>query len=222
MEPTRTSEFMNYLPPGHEIDPETGRLRKIETEAPVYVRDVVPINNGRSEVLVDREYLDTLVEPPLVEACKLLYDKNVTTIATSAHQNDIDLGFATIELQEEYLSPENREIANQLIQEGEARYLTNNHGEESLFLAVPLTQDSTVAEVSENALKIAQRFEKQQYSPASMWTIEQYREIVGADPSDTRWTPDLLIQRMGGYYNPKTKLFYIDPKKYEESLKNEL
>ncbi len=212
----------DYAAMGFEMDPRTGslRVRANETEKLlVYVKDVKPINDTRTGVLMSRERLDTLIEIPLLNACKILYDANVATSSASAHAGDITNGFASIELDEASLSEENRQIVEQLVKEDNARYGMNNHGERTPFLIIPMNETSTISEVSERATELVQRFVKQEYYSLGMYNIEQFREILGADPNDESWTPELLTSRQGGYYNPQTEFFYLDPIKYRDSLK---
>lgn len=184
--------------------------------------NVEPIPKGKTGFLLNREQLDAYVELPLREACKIFYDLNIPTTNSSCNRYDaMKNGIGYIQIDLPYLSEENSIIAKQLVEEGLASFDSDSHsGEEQLFIDFPINKDSKWQDISEQAVEIAHRFKKQAFSPLSMITVERFREdFVGVDPNDERWTPQLLIRKVGiGYYNSQTNLIYLDPAKYQESM----
>jgi hypothetical protein len=63
-------------------------------------------------ITFDRDNVERFVEQPLVEACRVLMDQNITTTLTSANQEDVERGSpAVIFIDYEALTKENRRMA---------------------------------------------------------------------------------------------------------------
>ncbi len=104
-----------------------------------------------------REDIPRYIEQPLVEACRILYDKNVPTTLTSANREDIAYGAVTMFIDYGSLTPANREIACEL---GSVRRVPNSP-RSIVQIEIPIAADSTVGSVSADAVAIAERFEEQ-------------------------------------------------------------
>ena len=72
------------------------------------IENVEKIESSRV-ILRTREDIDKFVEAPLVDACKIFYDKNIETLLSSANKGDVGHG-AYIEIDFRSLSEENKEI----------------------------------------------------------------------------------------------------------------
>ena len=112
-----------------------------------------------------REDVERYVEQPLVEACRILLDRNVVTTLTSANQVDLERGVnGVIFVDYNALSEENRAVARELPRlrtiPGTARVLAQ--------IDIPLTEESTVGSVSEYAVAIAERFRSQSSSEPAL------------------------------------------------------
>ena len=110
-------------------------------------------------IAFDRDNVERFVEQPLVEACRVLMDKNITTTLTSANQEDIERGSpAVIFIDYEALTEENRRMAQAVGR------LIRDRGIARSVLVIPMSRESTIADVSEYAVTIAELFHQQ---PAS-------------------------------------------------------
>lgn len=119
--------------------------------------DIEPIEEGGVNVRA-REDLRSCVELPLLEACELLFDKGVPTIFSSANRKDIGVGHAHIALDYEMLSPENKVIADKLGKEG---IIHGSRPRKGIYLEIPVNAHSTLGEIKERGLALANEFEDQ-------------------------------------------------------------
>ena len=82
-------------------------------EMPIQLTEVEPIKNSFKHIL-KKEDLKEVVEPPLLTACEILYDKNIETKSSSANKDNVEQGFAYIYIDYDTLSPANQEIGKQI------------------------------------------------------------------------------------------------------------
>ena len=101
-----------------------------------------------------REDLVAFVEAPLLEACQVLYDKNIYSVMSSANKQDLsdDKSCAYILINGQQLSPENREIAENI-----CRRMSDGH----YRLEVPISQLSTVGDVRREAMQLVSQLKQQ-------------------------------------------------------------
>ncbi len=125
------------------------------------ISDIKP-NAPFSRTVTSKKDLDKLVEEPLLDACRILYDKGLCTIASSANKKDIKHGYAYIDIAGGLgISSENRTIAIGL---GAVPLIDNDEesdtfGEELTFeLRIPITERSTVEEVRAQSIHMANQF----------------------------------------------------------------
>lgn len=118
------------------------------------LHDVSPIEEGSLQPQ-SREDLSRLVEEPLVDACKILFDKGIRTWMSSANKKDITSGEVYIIIYADNLTPHNMEVA---MRHGkESNYRNNSY----IKIAMPVSTNTTVQEISEYMTKIAAEFEAQ-------------------------------------------------------------
>jgi len=110
------------------------------------------IKSGSRESIVKRGAFQYICDPACVAGCLMLYDLNLRTVSCSANKTDMNCGKATIDLDVESMSPENKEVLEQLISEGLA---------EGNKLVIPIDKNSENEEVSKAFLEVAKRFQKQ-------------------------------------------------------------
>ncbi len=72
------------------------------------IKDIPPIEKGEIPEIKTKEDLDHLVEEPLLDICRKLYDLNIETLMSSANRKDIG-SFANILIIYDTLSEENKE-----------------------------------------------------------------------------------------------------------------
>ena len=101
-----------------------------------------------------REDLAMLVEPPLLEACQILFDKNIHSVMSSANKKDLEYkeSCAYILIEYEGLSPDNKQIADRICQ----RTVDGGYR-----IEVPLNPNSTFGEVKKAAFELVSTFKQQ-------------------------------------------------------------
>jgi len=173
--------------------------------------DVPPIENG-SPIIATKEQLKTVVEAPLLAACEALYDKNIRTLASSANRKNIQNGEASILVDFDSLSEENKIIARKISEPEQAS--GHGGGGKTFVIAIPVSASSTVAEISKAALTIAQAFK---WQPAT-WitkkkienftdTMDQLKETFCLESPEYDDPHAKVWQRLGYVYDPEKQVF---------------
>ncbi len=120
------------------------------------ISEIEPIEGG-GITPTDRKDLDQLVEFPVLEACRILYDKNIPTIMSGANKKNVP-GEAHIIIAYDMLSPQNKIIAEKF---STPFVYTGFRKRTFLSLVVPITIKSTVGEIKTAMEDIANQFESQ-------------------------------------------------------------
>ena len=167
---------------------------------PRTIADVEPIALGRNDGVTYRDGLANVVEEPIRAAALELFDKNIVTYTSSA--NVIDVGRnAKIGIIYSKLSPENKVVAEQLVNEGHAEII-EEHGKK-LGLYVPIRDKNVpVSEIKEKMLKLANRFKLQRVRLGTFDPKHPSEELIK------------LMEDVGEKVNLK------DPKAMSESLRS--
>jgi hypothetical protein len=147
-----------------EIQPKKFEIKqkKFELDKPSYgdsdlITKILPIEEGGINIEKEND-LEDIVEAPLLDACKLLYGKRIETVFSSANQKDILDGYAYIVVDLEKLSEENKQIALAI---GELGRIHGSIERKGIYIKIPITENSTVGEIKEESIKIAQQFKQQ-------------------------------------------------------------
>ena len=106
-----------------------------------------------------KEDLARLVEPPLLEACEELYDKNIKTVMSSANSKDVETGEAYIDIEYESLSEENKGIAREL---GESFMMHGSVPTECIKLVFSVNVSTTVGDIRRVAHEVVSKFKYQE------------------------------------------------------------
>lgn len=167
---------------------------------------VEPITFSSFKVM-ERRQLELLVELPLLPACELLYDLNVSTIISSANCNqnaDDDLPFITLNY--DALSEENKRIADTQCK------IIFSGGMVLASIVIEMPSDRSVLKIAQAALKVAEQFQHQSLSWAGL-TREQIKEgVVNSgwiDPVLAGLTDVPLDERLAEFFlDPATGLYY--------------
>jgi hypothetical protein len=125
------------------------------------VNDLSSIWGPREQKIENEEQLEEMIDPPLVEACKILFRKGIKTLLSSANSGNVSRGYAIIEIDSVSLSGENRIIAKKLVAQGllETRY------QREWCLKIPIdTEKITCGELHEKACAIVDLFNPQNQS----------------------------------------------------------
>jgi hypothetical protein len=210
----------------------------VEQDTPVLLADVSAIREGGIPVET-REDIKNIVELPLLRACEELYDKNIRTLASSANKKDIESGEVHILVDFDTLSEENKAIARQ---HAEPKQDSGHWGGGRLFIIkIPVSESTTVEEISTKAVAITNTFKKQ----SATWirkkkienftaTIDQLREgffLEGPeydDPNSSVWDdlgydydPAKEVfysrERAEYYYDPQTETYYTNEEHYKKA-----
>lgn len=165
---------------------------------------------------ITRDTIRDYVEEPLVEACEILYDKNIRTFTTSANLEGQSEGIAGIGIDYDTLSEKNRNIAQNVL--GLKPYPSRSGNGEDIMLEIPMKKDSTVREISEKAKDMAQQFVKQKPIWIKGITLEEAEKEwrMGSGPELFTY----LQERM--YYDSKNKLFYPNEEYYRKIVDYDL
>ncbi|MDE5539769.1 MAG: hypothetical protein K2J20_04715, partial [Bacilli bacterium] len=108
------------------------------------ISEIQPIEGSGYVVMPTKEQLASLVEAPILNACRIFWDKNIITGMSSANKKDVG-GYAYLELPVRYLSEENLAILQTL--PNVESYL--NYGiAETVQITYPVIEGTTVEEVA--------------------------------------------------------------------------
>lgn len=163
---------------------------------------IEPICEGRNFVIESREQIKKFVELPLLKACEELYDKNIQTLSSSANEKDIKSGEAYIIINYDTLSDGNKKIAESFAMPTE--YDSFN----AVKIVIPVNKNTQFEEINQEAMRIADKFEKQAMKWARKYTLEQLKEMY-AIPKDDHESDSPSEWEDRFVYNPKDKMFYI-------------
>lgn len=176
--------------------------KKIERNAQGKISEVPAIEESRNMLLRGRADVATLVEAPLVRACEFFFDKGIRTLASSANAKDVADGNAYIIIDFDNLSPENQEIARTL------SVPISYDGIQAIKIEIPITTESTSAEIEQAASQIAERFQKQKATWIRTRTMANMRKIYGI-PDTMETTPeDFTGEGTQTVWDPEKQVFY--------------
>lgn len=108
------------------------------------ISDVDPIEESGYVTMPTREELARLVEMPILNACQILWDKNIITGMSSANRKDVGR-VAYINLPKRYLSDDNVIVLESLPNIEEYH---SDMTEDAFRITYPVSEESTVEEVS--------------------------------------------------------------------------
>ena len=174
---------------------------RLPPDAPI--TEVAPIH-WTSAVPFDRSEIERYVEQPLVAACQILFDKKVTTTLSSANREDLPRGRGAIFVNYDNLTAENRRVG---LEVGRVR---SDQGVSRCLITIPVSEESTVASVSQYAVSIAERFEPQARRCPHPLTVEEAGLTYGYVVGDTqRYSADELIASDLFDYDEDAGVFYL-------------
>lgn len=159
----------------------------------------------RNFSITNRETISNIVEAPLIQACEILYDKNIKTLESD------NLG---ITLDYESLSKINKQIAHKYFgghgQSGEGIKITS--------ISAILSENASDQEIEERYIRLANVFEKQPLSWTAIKTVKELaKEIFFIDDiSKSNHSPKDLAKTAGWYYDEETHLCFASKEHYEK------
>ncbi len=180
---------------------------------------VLPIQKTFGLQILNKENIKDFVEKPLVEACEIFWDKNIKTLESSANFQNIQNG-GYIGLDFNSLSEENKELAKQY---GHPDQLyVNNPNILSVRIPIPMNESETVEAVSNRAVEIANRFNKQKANWISGTTLENHLNKL--EENFGKKYPDMVVKekerltqpgaweeeskRLGNYFDTETQMAF--------------
>lgn len=161
------------------------------------ISEVQPIEESGYITMPSREELAGLVEMPILNACQMLWDKNIITGMSSANRKDVGR-FAYIDLPVEYLSDENIGVLASIDGVEEVR---DQAFQESLKVYYPVKEDTTVEEVKEHFESIANMLMMQDifYGVCPLDSArELYQGYVGCPPEENM-TDEEIAEALGRF-----------------------
>lgn len=175
-----------------------------ETEGTI--SGVKQIAEQSAHVFKDREEIADYVEKPLLLAAEILYDKNIRTTASTANlvSSTEENGLASLAIDYETLSDENREIARKL---GLKKYGN------TVQIDITINLQTKVADISRQAEAIANSFVLQEPSWIPRLTLDNLKETYGAGPADD-WTPEMFEDQF--YYDKESGIFYYSEEHFRK------
>ena len=132
--------------------PETELKKRFEILKTL--QDVEPIEEG-GLVPTTADDLDRIVEEPLLEACKIFFNKGIKTVMSSANRKDIESSEVHVVIEYDSLSEENKEIAERY-----AVPYTHLNTSYVKFIRY-VTSSTTIKSISKHMVQIATAFEDQ-------------------------------------------------------------
>jgi len=172
------------------------------------LKNVTPIGRLYGVEIAGSEAIKELVEKPLVEACKIFYDKNIQTTGSNANLESVYPAY--IDISWDSLSRENRQIAEQM----GLHPIPSDwgyHGE-IIEITMPISEKTSVGDVSNHFKSLANQFVLQDPSWMTVYTIEQLKEIYMI-PEDKEVTPE---EFEGYYYDPASGKFYLSEEHFQK------
>lgn len=171
--------------------------------------EIPAIVEGRNKTITAREQIKELVEKPLLEACQIMYDKNIRTLATSANKKDIEVGEVYIIIDFDNLSEQNKIIAQKYNQ-------PFNHDDiNAVIINIKINNLTTSKEIEQKSIEIANNFHKQSADWIAKYTLEDLKNIYRIELSDTRFDDPTTWTDF--YYDEKNKLFYLSEEHYKKA-----
>ncbi len=182
-------------------------------QRPTSLSEVAPIEEEGNQTIKEKSQIKDIVDKPLLLACEEMWDKNIKTISSSANKKDIEKGEASIVIDFESLSEENKQIARQY---GNPVDYDNI---KAIEIIIPISEETTVEELSQKAFEIAHSFKKQSFTWAPTYTIDVLKETYCIGAEETQYDdPDTWIKE-GYYYNAESETFYISEEHYKKTTK---
>jgi hypothetical protein len=134
-----------------------------------YVSDVRPIQVPSGTIIKSREQLDSMIEEPLLEAMRVLFDKNIETIDTSANYSNVPMlggAYAHIYVSKRSLNQTNLKRLTEMSKNPPqwkygAVKIGVFSGDDSINIEIPIVVDTSVGELSKMAVAIASEIESQ-------------------------------------------------------------
>jgi hypothetical protein len=199
----------------------------VEVNRDTPISQIKPIENSRNCIPSNREMLAELVEQPLLEPCKNLWDKGIRTMASSANLKDLEVGYAHLFIDYDSLSEENKKIAKDhatklITREDEEVYLIASPPKERavlvdllphfdgrgyVMIAIPLNVQSTFHDVEKGVSEITDRFVKQPATWVDEYTLSTMKRWFEIDEGEII-DPSYFTEQTFFYYNEETETFF--------------
>lgn len=174
--------------------------------------DVVRIAESRGVNPHNVGDLDQLVEAPLLPAARLLYERGLHTIESSANPEADTDGYGKMTIEYDTLSEDNKRQAEKLAQANahlspESRpidIVTSGDGYTAVVLHVPL--QGSVDEIVANATAIAEQFAPQPMHWAPRYTLEELKKWYSIPEHESVEVSDFAEEF---YYDKASGLFFL-------------
>ena len=134
--------------------------------------EVPAIQKSRNQMIITRDQIKDLVEQPLLVACEDMWDENVRTLSTSANKKDIKVGEAYIIIDFDSLSEENKKAAQQLAEP------IDYDGMKAVKITIPVSETTTIDEISQKASEIAGTFKKQPATWVPKYKLNELKKFM--------------------------------------------
>ena len=156
--------------------------------------------------LKKRDDLKKAVELPLLKACRILYDKNIRTVWSSANIKNVG-HYAHISIDFDSLSDDNKSIAESIGK------VTIHADGKTVEILIPIEHEGVpIADLERKSMEIAKKFKKQKMKwgvPGLESSIKHFQE-QGMKPAE-------ITRILEIYYDRSGKQFYLSEEHYRKS-----
>jgi hypothetical protein len=181
------------------MHPESPGLEN-ELTKPKTLKDVEPIESPGSTVLKSKDEIPTYVEGPLVKAAKVLWDKGIGTVMSSANKKNAGEGRAYMSLDYKHLSAGNKEIVQKI-----GRVVLKK-GQTDAYLEIPVTENTDVTEIEKKFTERAEQFERQEATWIPRYSDDDIRKMYRL-PSSFEIKPQQLAGTL--IHDPESGLYFL-------------
>lgn len=202
-----TNEHMEDLSliPGRNTETDD-----IRDHVKTLVSDIEGNGYWRNQKIIKRKQIREIVEPSLIKACEILYDKNIQTLESSANIVDVtQRGNASIIIDYNSLSEKNKEIVNNYF----GGHRTSGDNIEITSIKVPLHLNTTTDEVKNKSVDLANKFQKQPLKWSETYTFKEVVKLITLEDDTTNYSPDDFTEY---YYDKESKCFFLSKEHYEK------
>ncbi len=197
-----------------------------EKESGKLITQIEPKEDSGWRVIRNKEMISEMVELPLIDACKGLYEKNIETVSTSANRKDVEDADpekgprAYIEINKESMSKENMEILRSVRENLFNDYTVegfDDDSEKTVMIYIPFNENSSVDEIRIKAENLAEMFKKQE----PLWiSNNKERYIKSRETLEKEWNVEESTredwENEGYYYDAEEGLFYESEEIYKK------
>ena len=180
--------------------------------------DIKSISSKFGRCFRSKSEIKDYVESPLVDSCRIFYDKNIRTIGSSANCSDAqETHKAWIAIDSSHLSSSNEKVVDQLILDNWS-VITDiePHYVGIIKIIKNVDENTSCLDLQEYFISIAQMFIKQNITWSPAYTDQELSEVLIRCFGDL--VPDIITMMKKEYYfDLETNKYYLSRELFEKS-----